>query len=166
NRFNPDFKLKWTLAGVDHRSKIPKILMKKFPMINNVILVGRLDSTEIVEQMLHSDLFVLPSAIENSPNALQEAMLIGMPVIATHSGGTSVFIEHNQDGILIPEGEPYSLAGAITELSQNYSKAIEFGKKARERALSRNNPEVIAKQLIIAYKNIMKSSNNKNINTN
>ena len=50
--------------------------------------------------MLKSDIFVSASHIENSPNNVAEAMILGMPCIATFAGGTSSYIEDNKNGIL------------------------------------------------------------------
>ena len=60
--------------------------------------------------MLASDLYVSASHIENSPNSVAEAQLIGMPCIATGVGGTATYIEHNISGIIVPPGDPYALA--------------------------------------------------------
>lgn len=42
----------------------------------------------------------MPSHIENSPNNLCEAMILGMPCIATDAGGTSTLLSNMKDGLL------------------------------------------------------------------
>lgn len=165
NIYNPSLKITWKIAGVDNSSKIPSFMQKKFPALKTITLLGKLTAKEISTEMMNSDIYVLPSAVENSPNALLEAMTIGMPVIATHSGGTSFFIEHGKDGYLVPEGEPYALAGAITDLSQNYAKAINLGETARMNARIRHDPSTVFQQLHEAYIQIIEDFN-QNSNKN
>jgi glycosyltransferase involved in cell wall biosynthesis len=103
---------------------------------------------------LNSDLYIGTSHIENSPNSLCEALLVGVPCIATDAGGTSSLIDDGVDGILIQDGDPYSMAGAIIEIKNNYEQAIEFAGKGRERALKRHNIEKISNDLLAIYKTI------------
>jgi glycosyltransferase involved in cell wall biosynthesis len=156
-KFHKNFNFEWQIAGVDYDSVIARIVRKKGFNTTKVRLLGKLDVSQLIAQMLASNLFVFPSAIDNSPNALQEAMLIGMPVIASHAGGVSSLINHNNTGILVPEGEPYSMAGAIVDTYDNYEQAKQMGKKAREVVLDRNDPKKIVKNLLNIYTDIIRS---------
>jgi glycosyltransferase involved in cell wall biosynthesis len=154
-KFHPDFDFEWIIAGVKKSDYIPKYMNKNGKCSNRIKYLGNIGTNELVIKMLNSNLFVLPSAIENSPNALQEAMAIGMPVLSTFAGGVGSIIEHRKTGILVSEGEPYSLAGAILEIKNNPEIAIQMGQKARERALIRHDPELITKNLVLIYKEIL-----------
>lgn len=82
--------------------------------------------------------------------------MIGMPVIASYSGGTSSLLEHEKDGILYQDGDPYVLAGAIVELFQGKNKAIEYGSSARKKAFCRHDKNRILNELISGYNSIIK----------
>lgn len=150
-----EFGFIWNIAGLDYSSTTYRVALKSGIYSKKVNFLGRLDSKELVSEMLNSNLFVFPTAIDNSPNALQEALLLGMPVIATHAGGVSSLIEHRKTGYLIPEGEPYSLAGAIVDIYQNYDKAILMANNARKVAQKRNDPECVVNSLKHCYQQIL-----------
>jgi glycosyltransferase involved in cell wall biosynthesis len=78
-----------------------------------------------------------------------------MPIIATNVGGITALIKDKIEGILVQEGEPFSLAGAISELVNNYDYARLLGKNARERSVLRHNPNAIAERLSEIYNKIL-----------
>jgi glycosyltransferase involved in cell wall biosynthesis len=97
----------------------------------------------------------MPSHIENSPNNLCEAMILGMPCIATFVGGTGSLLNDGHEGILIQDGDPWSMAGAIVELKEEFDRAISMGEHARKRALIRHDKDRIASELQGIYSNIL-----------
>ena len=78
----------------------------------NIELLGPLLENELINELLTADLFVHASHIENSPNSVCEAMLLGMPVIATYAGGTPSILSDKNEGLLVQDGDPYALAGS------------------------------------------------------
>jgi glycosyltransferase involved in cell wall biosynthesis len=155
--YHPEFNFEWRVAGLNENGLTAKIMRKRGFNSKNLNLMGNLNSEELINELLASDLFVLPSAIENSPNALQEAMLLGMPILATYAGGVSSIIEHRKSGILVPEGEPYSLAGAILDVRNNYSAGKLMGQNAREISMQRNDPKNVVDSLFGSYEEILNS---------
>ena len=125
---------------------------KKNP--KNLHLLGRL-SAEIVKELLNANVFIYPSAIENGCNAVQEAMLAGIPIIATYAGGLSTTIDNNITGILVNEGDPYVLAGAIVEILENYNEAISMGAIARKIASERHKPQKVVNEILNIYKSVL-----------
>jgi glycosyltransferase involved in cell wall biosynthesis len=97
----------------------------------------------------------LPSANENSPNTLAEAMVSGLPVIATSVGGIPSMVEHGKTGWLVPPHNPPDLANAILDLLNNPEKRTRLGQAARQRARDRHLPEHVATQTMDAYREIL-----------
>lgn len=119
----------WKIAGLEKNDEIVYLTEKaaKSNLHNNrVILLGKLRTEKLIEEMKNADLFVHPSHIDNSPNGVCEAMLLGMPVIASYVGGIPSLIEDKKEGLLVSDGDPYSLAGAIIELFGNRNYAVEL----------------------------------------
>lgn len=75
-------------------------LMRQEKLEDRVIFLGRLDAAQMKEQYLKSHLFVCCSSIENSPNSLGEAMLLGMPCVSADVGGIPSIFTDGEDGIL------------------------------------------------------------------
>jgi glycosyltransferase involved in cell wall biosynthesis len=98
-----------------------------------------------------ADVYVHPSHIENSSNAIQEAMLLGMPVVATNVGGTPSLFTDNKEGLLVQSKDPYAMAGAILECLQSPEKSKEMGSKARLLGLKRNDNKKICEELIKTF---------------
>lgn len=148
----------WQVAGIQDSDLIVKIVRKKlgrdFPS-KGLILPGSLSETELIDRMLQADIFVGASHIENSPNSLCEAMMLGMPCIVTFAGGTGSLLKDREEGILIQDGDPWVMAGAVLELANDPGKGIKLGEKARLTALQRHNKERIVKELINTYTEII-----------
>lgn len=152
------FKFKWIIIG-QKETDSNSILIKRWLKCNfneeNIQLVGKKKENELIEILLQSDLFCQVSHIENSPNSLCEAMLLGMPIIASMVGGSDTLLENKMEGILIQDGDPYSLAGAIYQTKQNYKRAIEMGSNAYKKASIRHNPKKIVNEVLHAYQYIL-----------
>ena len=112
------------------------------------------------DELINSDMYVHMSHIENSPNSVCEAMILGIPVIASFTGGTASMLENGKEGLLLQDGDPYVYAGAIVDYYLHFDKAMSYGEKARQRALVRHNPKRIVGQLLDAYNNVLSDKNN------
>ena len=156
------FDFEWNVLGIgfnDEKAVLAERLTsfsRKSPFIK---FLGRRSSSELIESMRSSNIFVQVSRIENSPNSLCEAMLLGMPIIASYVGGTSSMLQDGIEGVLYQEGEPYVLAGLIMDCEKNYAKYVAMGKKARNRAAQRHNPENVACELKKVYQSIYNTPN-------
>ena len=154
---NSEIKFVWKVIGLYENSYIVKIV-EKWKNVNflnlNIQFLGNNNENEIIEVLLASDLYCQTSHIENSPNSLCEAMILGMPIIATSVGGSSSLLKDKAEGILVQDGDSYSLAGAIIELANDFLKANKFGKAARIMASYRHNRNSICKKIIAIYTEI------------
>lgn len=155
---NARFDYKWQVIGIGEKDLLTNLSEKQVACKAeelNIHLLGRKNAQEMVALMTDADLFVQVSHIENSPNSLGEAMLLGMPIIATFAGGTASMLENNVEGWLLQDGEPYSMAGMIMEMASDFERAKAFGEHARQTALARHNPKHVCEQLLTAYHTIL-----------
>lgn len=156
-------KLEWRVVGIGDESpyvKVSRQLSNYTSSDNSVKLLGFRSGEELSEELLDADAYVHPSHIENSPNAVCEAMLMGVPVVSTNVGGVSSLLVENKEGLLVQNGDSYALAGAILEIYNNPDKASEIGANARKRGLKRNNTEKICANLLGIYRQILQENNN------
>jgi glycosyltransferase involved in cell wall biosynthesis len=158
NRNFPKLSIIWKIAGIRETDEISNLVERKFKakFKDNIIqLLGPLQEQELINEMLNANLYVHPSHIENSSNSICEAMLLGMPIIATYAGGTPSILGDKNEGLLVQDGDPYALAGAIIELYKNREFAKSLGSKARVKSFIRNDKEKIVKDVINIYASIL-----------
>ncbi|MFO1056299.1 MAG: glycosyltransferase [Dongiaceae bacterium] len=82
-----------------------------------------------------SDLFVLTSRWEGMPNAVLEAMLAGLPVLATRVDGSRDVVRDGETGLLVPPGDDAALAEALLALAGDAARRRALGEAGRRRVL-------------------------------
>lgn len=139
------------IAGIPPASGIYAQRARRHGVAGSVDWLGRLDAEQLAEELLRATVFAYPSHIDNSPNALCEALLVGVPTVASYIGGIPSLMKDGSEGLLYPDDDTYTLAGRIRRLLDDPSSAAEAGRKARERASRRHDPEAIVARLLSIY---------------
>ncbi|PZP44636.1 MAG: glycosyl transferase family 1 [Pseudopedobacter saltans] len=153
------FSFEWNIIGLNPSSKYIKIVsnwLKISPLAYNINLLGNKNEFEMTEIFKRTNAYVHMSHIENSPNSVCEAMLVGLPVIASNVGGTSSLITDGVDGLLYQDGEIYTLASLINELRINKNDSMQsLRSNARKTALKKHDPNTIVNNLVSTYNSII-----------
>jgi glycosyltransferase involved in cell wall biosynthesis len=102
------------------------------------VLGGRADAVALVKL---ARVFVLPSHEEGLPNAVIEAMLAGVPVVATRVGGMPEAVRHDRTGLLVEAGDVAALGGALVRLLDDAELAGRLARRARISASRRFSAE-------------------------
>jgi len=154
-----NFNFEWQIAGLKIDDEVVRIAQKstRKPISKSIKFLGMLNQDALANGLLNANIYVIASHIENSPNSLCEAQMLGLPCIATYAGGTNTLLEDGKDGILIQDGDPYAMAGAILEMYENYDQAIKYGLSARQKAMARHNQEKITQDLLHIYETVQNS---------
>jgi glycosyltransferase involved in cell wall biosynthesis len=121
--------------------------------IMNVVFSGKQPNTKA--RLLGSDIFVLPSRREGMSNALMEAMVCALPVVATDVSGSQDLIENNVSGLLVPVGDVHALAAALIKMMDEPEKAVDMGKKGYDSIRSKCDMKVIAEKYKQLYYKIL-----------
>jgi glycosyltransferase involved in cell wall biosynthesis len=106
-----------------------------------------------------ADVFALPSLSEGSPNVLLEAMAAKIPIAATKAGGNPEIILHKETGLLVPIGDPQSLASAIAQLLGEPDLASRFAEAACARATREFSVEQYRRRLLGFYAEALETGN-------
>ena len=155
---NGNDQLRLRLAGVNPDSSVGiyiREILNQEGLEGQVDLLGRLDPDQIIAEMKAARVFILPSHMDNSPNSLAEAMILGMPCIASDAGGVPSMLRDGIDGLLYPHTEIPALAERIEQLMSDPSLASSLGKSAREIAWERHDPSHIVELTLAMYQEVL-----------
>lgn len=130
-------------------------LIKKWNLGKYVHFTGNLNAQDMKEQFLKANVFVSASSIENSPNSIGEAMLLGVPVVSSDVGGVSSILEHGKEGYLYPAENWKDLVKYIDKVFMD-GAGVTISKCAQNRALMQYDREMIVGELIDCYRDINK----------
>ncbi|HEX4685256.1 MAG TPA: glycosyltransferase family 4 protein [Nocardioides sp.] len=148
---------RWRVAGLAPDDPFVALFLRALhrDLPPRVELLGTLTEADLADLMLGSDLYVGVSHIENSANSLCEAQLMGLPCIATYAGGTPSLVTDDQDGVLVQDGDPYALAGAVLDLARDPGHAARLGSAGRTRASTRHRPDAVADRALSIYEKLV-----------
>lgn len=125
-------------------------------LINNkkVFLLGY---REDVQQILNaSDIFVLPTLHETLSNALLEACVEGLPIVASNTGGVPEIVENKYNGLLVPPGDISAFVKSIKLLINSSELRLFFSKNSKKRIYRTFSNIVIEKQIDEIYSKLIK----------
>lgn len=113
--------------------------INKLDLKDNIIFIGKKNEKEMQKEYLNSRIFVQSSFIENSPNSLGEAMLLGTPSIASNVGGTKDFISDGFSGFSYDSNDSMILANYIIKLIEDDELCIKFSQNSKMEASKKYN---------------------------
>lgn len=134
-------------------SKYLRRLVNSLNLEEHIAILGQLTAEQMKEEYLKANVFVNPSAIENSPNSLCEAQILGVPSIASYVGGVPDLIPDNRCGELYRYEENEMLAMKICQVFEN-SRTFDNTHMC-ETALKRHDWNTNAQRLLSIYKEIV-----------
>ncbi|MDD2970560.1 MAG: glycosyltransferase family 4 protein [Lachnospiraceae bacterium] len=129
-------------------------LMSENDLEKCITFLGMVDSNCMCQEMLKANVVVSPSTMENSPNSVGEAMLLGAPVVASRVGGTPSILTDEEDGFLYPAGEVNLLANCVCKIFSDDALANRLSENARAHAAVTHDPEKNYKTLLQIYKDM------------
>lgn len=129
--------------------------IRKYNLTNNVFFVGNLNEHEVCSYLRSSHISVIPSFLENSPNALAEAQIIGTPIVASIAGGISSYVEHKVNGILTSPGDSNMLIDSISQIFRDDAFAMELSQNAISISEKRHDRHYNSSQLLKIYHQII-----------
>lgn len=118
-------------------------LQRRLDLEREVAFSGALSFDRVVDKYACSDIFVLPAVLARdgtrdvTPNALIEAMAMGLPVVSTTVGAIAEIVEHETSGLLVPSRDAAALADAIQRLIGDPGLRSLLGAQARRRVEER-----------------------------
>lgn len=130
-------------------------MIKKFQLTENIVFVGNLAERKMKELLLKTNIMLMPSLIENSPNSIGEAALLGVPVVAAAVGGIPDLLRDGREGLLYPGMDKEALARKVCQVFENDHLALYFSRNGKKRAREQYNRERNGQQLLKIYDSIL-----------
>lgn len=132
-----------------------KHLITQYNVSNHIIFLGKLSAKDMSKQYQNAHVFVCPSIIENSPNSVGEAQLIGTPCVASYVGGVPNMIIHGKTGLIYRFEEYEMLAECVCSIFRNSSLANNLSFNSRKAAEERHDPKTNSDITYNIYRSII-----------
>lgn len=146
-------------GGISQRSGYGRYIRGRIGELGRTATeLGALNAEQMATELAKSHVFVSPSFIDNSPNAVCEAQLLGMPVISSYTGGVPSLIEDERTGLFFPNGDVPMLAAKLRGIFEDDELAMRLGAQAHEVASLRHDPDLIINEILAVYKDVMKNA--------
>ena len=152
----PDLHVR--IAGVPAGSQVDQFYRSRaraLGLVDGVSWTGPISGARLADELAHCHVFVYPTHIDNSPNALAEAMIVGVPTVASYVGGIPSLLRHDEEGLLFPDGDQFALAAAIRRLLEDAPVSRSLAERARVAAHTRHRPETIAARMMEIYTTVL-----------
>jgi len=143
-------------------------LISGLDLADKVIFLGKLNAEEMKKRFLDSHVFVCASAVENSPNSLGEAMLLGVPCVTALVGGVPTVFKDGEDGIGYPgcgaeeyvssedreQAQADMLGKAVVQMFDDEERMLRYGKNASVHARGTHDGRKNYERLLEIYQEI------------
>jgi glycosyltransferase involved in cell wall biosynthesis len=147
--------------GYGYYGRYLKALIDRRRLTRHVVPLPALDAEQLAKELAAAAVFVIPSLIENSPNSLAEAMLVGTPCVAAMCGGIPSMIEDGKTALGFHSGDAPYLAHGVRRIFTDATLAQRLSTTARSAATARHDPERVVVNQVEIYRQVVSESRQK-----
>lgn len=119
---------------------------------DRVTFLGPIKSAQVAEELERATIFALVSREENAPVGIQEAMAVGVPVIASNRCGMPYQVRDGETGFLVNPEDPGEIADRCAELLTDEELRLAASERAQQLALDRFHPDAVARRTMDVYR--------------
>lgn len=149
-----DGSLQWFIRKRGYTKYIER-LIKKLDIEDNIEWLGYISQDALAKKLSESHVFALTSALENHSSSLKEAMMVGMPSVASDVGGIPEYIDHGRNGFLYRYEEYELLAAHISTIFESDELAERIGNAGKEDMIKLHGSNSIYSTVCRIYENIL-----------
>lgn len=117
-------------------------------------LMGQLTAEQMAEEISKAHVSVFPSVIDNSPNSLCEAMLIGTPCVVSLVGGMTSLVEDKKSALCFPSGDEATLAECVRMIFLDDTLAERLSQEAKKSAHKKHDKQTIVTTMLEVYRSL------------
>jgi glycosyltransferase involved in cell wall biosynthesis len=159
-RFVPDVRLR-VAGSMATRSGYARHLLaaiRRAGLTERFEFLGYIDAGRMARELARAHVFASASFMDNSPNAVGEAMRVGAPCVCSYVGGLPSLGRDGKEMVFFPAGDPESLAAAILAVFADDGLAQSLSLAAREKARAFHDPASTMQQLRAIYAEMLGAS--------
>jgi len=130
--------------------------IRELGLESQVEFTGVLGASDMAARMARSHVYAMASVIENSPNTLGEAMMLGMPCVSSYAGGAPGMARDEDEALFFRAGDPVTMAYQIKRLFDSDVLCARLGEAARARATRTHDADANVQGLLNAYRAILR----------
>lgn len=131
--------------------------IKQKDLAKEITISSTVNHNNLFREVYRADIFVMSSVSEGFPMAPAEAMVLGVPVIATSVGGIPELIEDGVSGVLVPPKNAKMLAEAIKTVLLDKNLRDSLSVNGQKRINENFSPKIICQKLLDYYKEVLES---------
>jgi len=122
---------------------------------DSISWMGKMDANEMISQMHESSMVVVPSFVETYCLFMAEAMMVGVPIVASYAAALPELAEHGTSALYFPTGDHWACAEQIEKIITDQDLSVKLSVKSRNRALQRNEQEKVLRKQLEIYDKII-----------
>jgi glycosyltransferase involved in cell wall biosynthesis len=131
----------------------------QYDLKDKITITGRVLRQDTLRYLRNMDVFAFTSLHDGCPNTVLEAMLAGVPIVATCAGAVPELIEDGKHGLLVEPGSATELNEAMLKMLDASTNRQGYGNQARERALCQFAPDLELEAYWGVYQECLNSKN-------
>ena len=126
-------------------------LIRKYDIEGIISFCGLLDACQMIDKYLSANVFLSPSILENSSNSICEAMMLGVPVVASNTGGTLSMVKDGLSGYLYSLGNNNAMIEHISKVFNNSETIGRLSECEIKMSKENNDKEKIVSKILNVY---------------
>lgn len=140
---------------LDGYSIFLNLLIRKYNLQKNINYLGSINEHEIIKQLQNCNVCVIPSFIETYCLAFAEAMIIGVPTVASYAGAMPELAKHNEEALFYNSIDYRIAASHVDRLIHDQELSERLSENGRKRRFDENNREAVIKTQLEIYDKIL-----------
>ena len=129
--------------------------IEKLGLQRSVEFLGNLNEEQMSDRLSRIHVYVMASVIENSPNTLGEAMIMGVPSVSSFNGGVPSMASDDTETLYYRDNDPRMMAFQIRRIFTNDELALRLSENGRIKALDTHDRNKNVQLLLRTYETIM-----------
>lgn len=129
--------------------------VSELDLVEAIDWLGPIDAYQVIEELSNAGAMVIPTYIENCCTAMQEAMAVGTPVVASYVGGIPSLGKDEESCLFFPPGDFTLCAHQLRRVLSDPNLAARLSSEARQIAVRRNDQSKIVQAQLDIYNSIV-----------